>query len=357
MGELFHDLRCRYDVPALIGLIDELRLGRLGDERWTEGRFRCPFPWHPDPTPTALYFPADGIRGPQPAGHGRWWCPRCGDGGDATALVKVALGLASQRAAAERLRDGFGDLPPRPAVTAPLPPARQHTTTRTINPDLVRLARQEKASAASLVAAFFADRISYADDRPDAQWAVNTFRLGALPSDLLWLPYWRVRHAGGKKGLVAVSVKYRQRGDAGEWSKKHRGPQTGHFFGEHLDADQPFAVVCEGESDAIAVAWWLRDKTNVLILGVPGTGAPLTEAMGARLADRRVVLLPDADAAGKQWAQGWSVGVRQASAASVAVAVLPPGQDACSAGRTALRTALRKAVHPSNRRERRAHLQ
>lgn len=285
----------------------------LGVQRGDDGGWHCPV--HDDHTPSMGVFLA--TRG-RPA-HGRWKCQGCGEGGDAVDLVAVVRGCS------------FGEALDWLAawVNSGAAPAASSSPPASLNVQHIERAVRQSGQAIDLTEAWLCDhkRLDV-----DPWWVVSEFGLGAAGRALL-LPY---RKAGGDEdGVVGAARRWP---DDDEWRKadlsgsRHRGECV--LYGEWRDRDEPAVVLCEGESDVFAVAWWLRRWPGVLVLGVPGaTCSPRDRALAllGRRPGRRVVLLADADDAGAAMCGRWQRALA-ARGTPVGVAHLPPGLDACTAG-------------------------
>lgn len=284
--------------------------------------FRCPTPTHGDVTPSAGVFPA--THGQPP--HGRWKCQGCGAGGDAVDLVRVVRELDFPEAL-RWLADWLD--------TQPDPPPPFSRPARLNVPHIDRAVRQF-GRAVDLAEAWLCDHKGL---DVDPWWVVAEFGLGAAGNAIL-LPYRRAGGDGEKAGAARRWL------EDGQWKKgdltgsRHRSECV--LYGEHRDAGQPAVVLCEGESDVLAVAWWLRPWPCVSVLGVPGAQVKPTARALTLLAGRRVVLLPDGDAAGAAMAERWGRALVDQPATGAGVARLPPGLDACGAGERAVRDALER---------------
>jgi hypothetical protein len=302
----------------------------LGIAQGERGTWRCPDPAHDDQHPSASIQPSRRHAG------GILICGVCSKPNDAIDLIRYGKGLDFLDARKWLVR-WLADEAPPPACPPPASPLRV---------DLVELAMCRARNAERLATAFFADK----GLDVDPAWAVAAWNLGEL-GDLLWLPYFGTpgEEKGGSAadrvpGIVGATKRWKVAD--GSWGKKaERGSQRRDvFYGEWRDAGRRTVVICEGESDALALSWWLREK-RVDVLGACGASQVLTRRMVRRLAGRRVVLLPDGDDAGQAWARRWrAAALAQAPRTAVAVARLPHGADACVVGRRRTLVALRQAV-------------
>lgn len=313
------ELRAAVDPARLQAIADALPIDRDG------AALHCPSPDHDDDSASAGVFLATQAGAP----HGRWKCQGCGAGGDAVELVRLALDVDFAEAC--RWLDAWLD--EQPARPASRPPDRP-----SLRVELVETAMAQTRNAERLATAFFADK---GIDVP-AAWAVGEWRLGAT-GQLLWLPWFAAPVGRGAGRLVGATKRWFD--EDGGWRKKsERSSQRADvFYGEWRDQGRRWVVVCEGETDTLAVAWWLRDRV-VDVLGVAGASTTLTDGMAARLAGRSAVLVPDADAPGQAWAQRWLTGLAQEPRTRCSVARLPRGTDAVGAGRRRALAAVRSAV-------------
>lgn len=289
--------------------------------------FRCPTLTHGDATPSAGVFLA--THG-QPH-HGRWKCQGCGAGGDAVDLVGVVRALEFPEAL--RWLADWLDTQPAP-LPRPCPPARTRLNVRHIDRAVRQFGRAVELADAWLCGHKGLD--------VDPWWVVGEFGLGAAGNAVLF-PY---RRAGGEGEKAGAARRWLE---DGQWKKgdltgsRHRSECV--LYGEWRDTGhQPAVVLCEGESDVLAVAWWLRRATRTSVLGVPGAQVKPTGRALTLLAGRRVVLLPDGDDAGADLAARWGQALVDRVATGVGVARLPAGLDACAAGERTVRDALEHAA-------------
>jgi hypothetical protein len=302
----------------------------LGLTRHENGRYLCPNPDHDDSEPGVSV-------GRCPARPGYvMLCGACPEPWfDAMDLLRFVRGLDFYDARKWLVGWLSSDAPP-PSSS---PPAR-----RPLRTELVETAMAQTRNAERLARAFFADK----GMDVDPAWAVDEWRLGAR-GELLWLPWFRTPVGESAEGAALVGATKRWLAEDGSWGKKSAaGSQRRDvFYGEHRDQGRPWVVLAEGESDCLALAWWLREK-DVDVLGVAGAGAALTGRMERRLSGRNVVFVPDQDQGAlpsEAWVRTWSVGLTagraRAERARCSVAVLPRGTDAVAAGRRRALAALR----------------
>lgn len=291
----------------------------LGVARGENGGWHCPF--HDDSTPSLGIFAATRS---SPV-HGRWKCQGCGRHGDALALVRSMRGL-NLGAAMEWLASWLENTA---ADSFSLPTGASKAGA---DPDIVRRYECRYENAVALTHDWLCG------DKKldvDAEWVVKEFRLGADKGELI-LPCWRAN--GEEESRVSIAIRYPP------WQKRDKrakGPIDA-LYGEWRDRGQSKVVLCEGESDTLAVSWWLRERKRILVMGGRGKDHPLTDRIIGMLSKRAVVLLPDADRAGQGWARAWRTALGR-SGADVRVAGLPAGTDACLAGQRAVWRALRRS--------------
>jgi hypothetical protein len=179
------------------------------------------------------------------------------------------------------------------------------------------------------IAEFLADRQSPIE----LAWLLSEFRLGVRGGEIL-IPHF----AAGEEQPHAVKV----RGPRGGKSSIS-GSRLKHLYGEWRDRGCKDVIVVEGESDTWLVSYLYRDD-RIDVLGLPrGVGAQVDAAWVDRLAGRRVLLLFDADDAGRKGLRRWVPAIFE-RADRVLVGHLPESTDPSSAGLEALFTALRESV-------------
>lgn len=161
---------------------------------------------------------------------------------------------------------------------------------------------------------------------------------------------WRVAD-GGHEVLIPhfdelgeiTALKHRNPDD-GWTSRSVRGSELTHLYGEWRargGTNRPL-FLCEGESDTWTVSY-IFDGEPVDVLGLPSGAAanPKHEWLDL-VAGRDLVLLLDADRAGREAAGKWSV-LASGAGARVRVANLPDGTDCTSAGADEVRRAVEEA--------------
>lgn len=160
------------------------------------------------------------------------------------------------------------------------------------------------------------------------EWVAQEFRVGVGERGEILIP-----HYDAATGALSA-LKWRT-----DTTKPiaYTGSRLDNLYGVWRDRGQGTVVLCEGESDTWATAWLLRDDPSALVLGLPsGAAANPHESWLSILRDRTVVLLFDADTAGRIAAARW-IGALSGAASQIRVASLPDGEDAASAGSATLR--------------------
>ena len=165
------------------------------------------------------------------------------------------------------------------------------------------------------------------------EWIRSEFGVGRNERAEVVIPHW------DRAGSV-LGIKFRALiGD--EWTKKNaRGSRLTSLYGAWRDKGQRTVILTEGETDTWTAAWTVKEDRDALVLGLPtGAGKPPLEDWIESLRDRDVVILFDADEAGRSAARRWWIEARKV-ASSVRVARLPEGQDATLAGTEAVALAI-----------------
>ena len=151
--------------------------------------------------------------------------------------------------------------------------------------------------------------------QPGASWTYRD-RAGAV------LGYvWRFDGPGGAKDFMPLTWCRHPRSGPGEWRWKSWPPPRPLYGLDHLAArPEGPVVVCEGEKAADAAARLLPDWVATTS---PNGSQSAGKADWSVLAARRVVIWPDADAAGQKYAEAVA---RALTAVSATVAmIIPPG--------------------------------
>jgi hypothetical protein len=149
-----------------------------------------------------------------------------------------------------------------------------------------------------------------------AEWLITEFRLRTREvlsivnvhvneariqrSREVLIPHWR---ADGSCRAVKTRCE-----TGAEWQKpvSEYGSTLHVLYGEWRDRGQPSALVVEGESDTWSAAWLLRDEPWD-VFGLPsGASAQIKPAWRDQLRDRNVVVMFDADDAGRKAAHRWA---------------------------------------------------
>lgn len=272
---------------------------------------RCPF--HDDDKPSfAVWSPEDGVE--------QCGCWACDFGpGDVYDFLqrhhKINFPKAVQMVA-DYIRDGLPEAPaiPERDPDAPLPDLSGITNTartRTLSP------LHELLTAKGIAA--------------PAEWLAGEFRLGVGERGDIIIPHYsRTDELRGAKWRTP-DIK----------PMSFAGSRLDSLYGAWRDRGQPRVILCEGESDTWQIAYLMRGE-DVLVLGLPsGVAARPKAEWLEQLADREVVILFDADDAGRRGAATW-VGELNGRA-DLYIASLPEGDDALSAGTQAAITAVAEA--------------
>lgn len=331
------ELKRRVHLPKLVRA--------LGVPFGPDGKAKCLNPAHDDQSPSMGFFP----RGKPPVGCWQMMCKSCGYLGDAFDALELLRGLPWGEAMVE-----LWNLASDPAFTA----ATGSATVRA-REDVEREARaavRRRRAATALLRRLVADK-----ELPlDPVWLCRTFHIGAVNATTLMIPHLR-RPAGPVGGASTVSKptlvagRTRTRQPDGSWDKRSLlgSSYTACLYLDSRDSGDRPVILCEGESDAWCLTAWCGDRWNVL--GLPGAATRPSAHLLARFSGRSVVVMLDADSAGRAGADRWAtalragrdagdapgVGVRPA--AGVSVARLPDGLDACAATRRGVLRALREA--------------
>lgn len=306
------DVKERLDLAMAIEELG-VHLTRVDDE----GRYKGQCPFHDDDDPSLdVWVDRD-------TGQQRWGCHPCGVNADVFQFIQSLRDCSFPEAfsfAVSLLDAGLvyspGDHSARPSV------------------DLQGI-YEEAASAQRLqpVAQMLADR----EVRAPVQFVAREFQVAGDDKGDVVVPH--LYDPGDGRGLQCSAIKRRM---APTWTPPMSltGSKLTHLYGEWRDRgpkDHPVVVVCEGESDTWLTAWAMRERPEVLVLGLPsGAGARVHPEWGDRLAGRHVVLLFDSDHAGREGARRWVESLPQ----GVRVASLPDGEDAVTAGEQAVREAV-----------------
>lgn len=271
----------------------------------------CPF--HDDHDASfAVWSPEEGVEL-----CGCWSCDfRPGDVFDFVQRTASCTFPQAVQTVAEYVRDG---LPEAPAIPDRDPDAPLPDLSGTVNSARNRtLSPLHEVLTAKGIAA-------------PAEWLAAEFRLGVGERGDVIMPHY------SKDGELR-GAKWRT---ADTKPMSFTGSRLDALYGAWRDRGQPRVVLCEGESDTWQMSWLLRDD-DTLVLGLPsGVSARPKDAWINDLEDREVVLLFDADSAGRRGAAIWVTALN--GRADVRVASLPEGDDALSAGAPAALTAVAEA--------------
>lgn len=134
-----------------------------------------------------------------------------------------------------------------------------------------------------------------------------------------------------------------RRWENGWASRSIRGSELSHLYGEWRICAHQWLYLTEGESDCWTVSY-MFDGEPVDVIGLPSGAAanPARKDWLDLVAGRDLVLLLDADRAGRASAAKWMTIATQAGA-DVRVGILPDGSDCTSAGTAAVKRAIRRA--------------
>jgi hypothetical protein len=164
-----------------------------------------------------------------------------------------------------------------------------------------------------------------------AEWLAAEFRLGV-----------------GEQG--EITIPHYSRDDelrASKWRTAETKPiavsgsRLDSLYGAWRDRGQPRVVLCEGESDTWDLAYAARHE-DILVLGLPsGVAARPKDEWLEQLSDREVVIMFDADDAGRRGCAAWTAALQ--SRADVFLGSLPEGEDVVSAGAQTVLTAVAEA--------------
>lgn len=280
-----------------------------------DGRAHCPCPFHADSAPSFDVF------GPE---FERWGCFPCGDSGDALDLIQrldpQVRGFSAACAKAVEMRQAMADTNwngPRRSVSHTFDVAAAAARVETAH----RAAAALSDSGGEAMSAFVAAR-GYPFSR---RWLAQEFDVGADG------PHVVIPHYDGNTELCGY--KYRT---AGGRAVAAPGSKFSELYGHWRRSPGVFdlpVLLCEGESDTWAAAWYLGERYRVL--GLPtGTGSRPENFLPA-LAGRAVTLAFDGDDAGRKAAQRWAASLA-AAGCLVRVCALPEGSDVAALGEDAV---------------------
>lgn len=277
-----------------------------------EGLACCPF--HAEKTGSFNVFIGDD-------GKQRFMCHGCGARGDVIDFVGRRLGLNYAEAVArcgEFLAEGL----PAPQALAPANPA-----------DLARVMDEARAQGPEVISGWLADRGSLIPPT----WLIETFRLGVNARGEIVIPH----YGRGEDSPRAVKRRDGQRKAA------YSGSRLTELYGAWRDRGAPRVVLCEGESDTWTAAYLLRGA-RVDVLGLPrGVGSAVDPSWLDQLKGREVVLLFDADDAGRAGMRRWVTALR-GEGTEARLALLPETADASSVSGAEVLDALTRAQPAPN---------
>ncbi len=216
---------------------------------------------------------------------------------------------------------GRTDLPVLPTMPKDTRPA----------PDLGKMLQEAKPGTGDLLQELLHAR---GIDIP-ATWIYDTWLVADGKGEVL------IPHFDATGHITAL--KHRNPND-GWTSRSVRGSELTHLYGEWRarGGDARPVYLCEGESDTWTVSY-IYDGDPVDVLGLPSGAAATPKTVWLDLvAGRDLVLLLDADRAGRESAAKWAT-LACARDARVRVANLPDGSDCTSAGAAEVRRAVEEA--------------
>jgi len=263
----------------------------------------CPF--HPDSSPSLDIYWDD-------KGGERWGCYPCGVNGDVLDMIgklnSVTAFGEKAKLARELLKQYHVD-----GWTGPKPGVK-----KVLDIDAVRARVANAGSAQTGTRDAFLEAKSAANPglAMSGDWLVDWFGIGEELGSIV-IPYWT-------RGGELLTMKYRT---AHTKAMSAPGSQFGDvLYGEWADRDPERTVVlCEGESDAWAAAYALRDDPRYVVLGLP-TGSGAHPKQAASLKGRNVILAFDGDQAGRAGNIRWHEALAEEDA-TVRLAPMPDGYD------------------------------
>lgn len=278
----------------------------------------CPF--HEDSRPSFAVWQ-------WPEGDWAVGCWACGFGpGDVFDFLEKWHGIGFRDALLKAIDLKHGDLPDAPELVESNEPA----------PDLGGIIEESRRGHGdALVQLLVARGIEV-----PADWLRAEFGVGISGARVV-IPHYNemgepvgVKHRSEEHGWVPLAV---------------RGSKLDSLYGVWRAQGHKAVVLCEGESDTWTVAYLMRGEA-VSVLGLPSgvSAQPRTQWLEV-LRNRDVILLFDADRAGRDGTKRW-VAALYGVARSIRVAGLPDGSDATSAGEALTGRAIREAwvyVHPA----------
>ena len=253
-----------------------------------EGRSHGLCPFHPDTDPSFDVY-----------GYGeRWGCFPCGDGGDLFDFIGKYWELQSFSARIEKALDLLESFKAEDGKwtgvierEGPLTPVTVAELSAEVQAAYDVMARETEKPIKDLLERKKITQI-------DLDWLKRTWRIGITSAGEVMAPYW------DREGKL-VTHKTRWPGRGGWYSRK--GVSLTALYGEHqLQGAAAGADVwlCEGETDTWLASWLLRGRG--VALGLPsGAGAHIRDEWVEMMRDRRVVIVFDADKAGRTAAERW----------------------------------------------------
>lgn len=276
---------------------------------------RCPF--HPDSNPSFDVY-GENLE--------RWGCYPCSLGGDVLDLVARLYGLGNfsdtmdrcEALIKEKAASGWDGI----TTGAPKQPFDWEEARK-----LVEAARTLSDSLPTISAFLDAKLATSPGLNVTAGWLVHEFRIGVSGPEIV-IPYYN-------RDDDLVSYKHRTP-NSKALSPRGSNQFDDVLYGEWKDDGEAVILLCEGESDV-----WAATAAGFLALGLP-TGAGAQPRQAPRLANRKVILAFDGDAAGRAALPKWWQALR-AAGAEVLIAPVPDGTDLAGLTHEAIREVVSRA--------------
>lgn len=295
-----------------VELLERVSLYDLLSDRGHEPRgtaLRCPLPDHEDREASASYTPA---RDGNPE---LWDCHRCDLGGSAIDLLIHADGMTKAQAFAELERLAGLEPPARPRRRTqgspqkrPLP--SEQTIAQWAQTLTERPAQQTQLTELRAWSPEVMERYQIGVHDPDRGSCSHRDPRVSIP----------VRDAEGTLvGLVCYQPNPDRRN---EGNSKARAVGTRNLFPapEIVESGDQWLLLCEGEPDALCGL-----SIGLPCVSVPGVGK-WDKGWVTRFADRKILLVPDADEEGRAWATRVAACLVE-SASAVRIAELAASRD------------------------------
>lgn len=285
-GKTVEEVKAELPLEWVISVAAGIQLTSTG-----EGRSVGLCPFHTDQDPSLDVY-----------GYGeRWGCYPCGDGGDVYDFIGKYWdhpGFGARFEKALELLTRYvseGDESWKKTITAAAPskPVTVEELGLEYKAALDNVARTTTQPVARIL-----ERKGGHLARVNADWLLRTWRLGVTSNGEIMAPYFN------RDGEI-VSLKTRNPERGGWFTRK--GTRLTSLYGEWQligPAAEADVWLCEGETDTWMASWLLRGRG--IALGLPaGAGSRITEEWVELMRDRRVVLVMDADRAGRAAAERW----------------------------------------------------